>query len=150
MKADQAAEVRKALLVELDKLLSKLTVWRRETLMYRWLNIIYFLACKLLIPTGALIVAINMISIVLDKALIDNFHSAVLATVVTFLASLEAMLNPAAKKRLAFTLYNELGSIENKLRIAKISSSNDELQQKLLLADDEFKRLLNHYADNGY
>jgi hypothetical protein len=150
VKVDERAEVREALILEHNKLLKKLNSWRKETLMYRWLNIIYFLACKLLIPTGALIVAINMISIVLEKALIGNFASAILATIVTFLASLEAMLNPGAKKRLAFTLYNELGSIENKLNIAKISSSNEELEKKLLWADDEFKRLLNHYADNGY
>lgn len=150
MKGDEGVEVREALILEHDKLLKKLSSWRKETLLYRWLNIIYFLACKLLIPTGALIVAINMISIVLDKALIGNFASAVLATIVTFLASLEAMLNPGAKKRLAFTLYNELGSIENKLNIAKISSSNEELEKKLLWADEEFKTLLNHYADNGY
>jgi len=33
------------------------------------------------------------------------------------------MLNPGAKKRLAFTLNNELSSIEYKLSLARISSA---------------------------
>ncbi len=118
--------------------------------MYRWLNIFLFMSCKIFVPTGALVIAVNMISIVLDEALIDSLVSAVIAVVVTFLASLEAMLNPGAKKRLAFTLYNELNSIENRLNITKVSSGNKELEKALIWADEETKRLLNHYADNGY
>jgi hypothetical protein len=150
MKADNDIEIRKALLSEHQKLLKKIATWRSETVAYRWLNIFFFMMCKILVPTGALIVAVNMISLVLDKPIISNFYSAVLAVFVTFLASLEAMLNPGAKKRLAFTLYNELNSIENKLNIAQISSNNDDLQKQLMWVDEEVKRLLNHYADNGY
>jgi len=108
------------------------------------------MACKILVPTGALVIAVNMISIVLNKPLINSFASSIIAIAVTFLASLEAMLNPAGKKRLAFTLYNELNSIENKLNISRISCNKDEFREKLIWADGEIKRLLNHYADNGY
>ncbi|UYO49903.1 hypothetical protein KQX64_04670 [Rhodopseudomonas palustris] len=150
MKLDSGSEIRSALLVEHDKLLKRLGKWRAETTAYRWLNILLFMSCKTLVPTGALIVAANMISTVLDKPLFSNLISAALATFITFLASIEAMLNPGAKKRLAFNLNNELSSIENKLNIAKISSDNDDLQKKLIWADDEVKRLLNYYSDNGY
>ena len=150
MKAGNGVDTRNALLVEHGKILKKLGKWRTETIAYRWLNIFFFMLCKVLVPTGALIVAVNMISIVLDKPLINNFGSSVIAIVVTFLASLEAMLNPGGKKRLAFVLYNELNSIENKLNISKISGGNEELREALIWADGEIKRLLNHYADNGY
>jgi hypothetical protein len=150
MKTAEGADIRKALLLEHEKLLKKVTKWRLATVWYRWMNILIFMNCKLIVPTGALIVAVNMISIVLDKPLISSFNSSVIAIIVTFLASIEAMLNPGAKKRLAFTLYNELNSIENKLNIAKLSSENDTLQNKLVWADDEIKKLVNHYADNGY
>lgn len=108
------------------------------------------MTCKLFIPTAALVVAVNMVSIVLDKQLIGSYASSVIAIVVTFLASVEATLNPGAKKRLAFTLYNELNSIENKLNIARISENNEDLEAKLIWADEEIKRLLNHYSENGY
>lgn len=150
MEIDNEAHIRNSLLQEHEKLLKKLGKWRSETVMYRWLNIFFFMICKIFVPTGALIIAVNMISIVLDKALIDSFASAVIAVAVTFLASLEAMLNPGAKKRLAFTLYNELNSIENILNIRKISRDNAELEKALLWADGEIKRLLNHYSDSGY
>ena len=150
MNASDGTEIRNELLLEHAKLLRKLAKWRSETIAYRWLNIFFFMICKIFVPTGALIVAANMVSIVLDKPLIGSFPSAAIAIAVTFLASLEAMFNPSAKKRLAFTLYNELNSIENKLNISKISSDNDELQKKLIWADEEIKRLLNHYSENGY
>ncbi len=150
MSAVPEAEVRAALLGELDRLLKKVAKWQKETTLYRLLNIVYFLLCKLLVPTGALIVAVNMVSVVVDKPLMSSIASAAIAITVTFLASLEAMLNPGAKKRLAFTLNNELNSIENKLNIAKISSDNEELKQTLIWADGEIKRLLNHYSENGY
>ena len=150
MHAGDRGDIRNALLLEHEKLLKKLRTWRSETVAYRWLNISFFMACKIFVPTTALIIAINMISIVLDRPLISTFASAILAAIVTFLASLEAMLNPGAKKRLAFTLYNELNSIENKLNIAKVCSDNEELQGKLIWADEEIKRLLNHYSENGY
>jgi hypothetical protein len=138
------------LLLEHEKLLVKINRWRSATLWYRWLNIFVFMTCKLFVPTAALIVAVNMVSIVLDKQLIGSYTSSVIAIVVTFLASVEAMLNPGAKKRLAFTLYNELNSIENKLNIARISENNEDLKAKLIWADEEIKRLLNHYSENGY
>lgn len=150
MKVDTDSQIRNGLLEEHSKLIKKISKWRSETVMYRWLNIFFFMSCKIFVPTGALVIAVNMISIVLDEALIDSLVSAVIAVVVTFLASLEAMLNPGAKKRLAFTLYNELNSIENRLNITKVSSGNKELEKALLWADEETKRLLNHYADNGY
>ncbi len=150
MKVDTDSQIRNGLLEEHSKLIKKISKWRSETVMYRWLNIFLFMSCKIFVPTGALVIAVNMISIVLDEALIDSLVSAVIAVVVTFLASLEAMLNPGAKKRLAFTLYNELNSIENRLNITKVSSGNKELEKALIWADEETKRLLNHYADNGY
>ena len=150
MKSGHGSEARNGLLREYEKLLKKLATWRLNTILYRWMNIFMFLICKLLVPTGALIIAINMISIVWDKPLINSFYSSIIAIIVTFLASLEAMLNPGAKKRLAFTLHNELSSIENKLNIAKLSSDDAKLRAKLIWADEEIKRLLNHYADNGY
>jgi hypothetical protein len=150
MKSGNGSEARNGLLHEYEKLLKKLATWRLNTILYRWMNIFMFLICKLLVPTGALIIAINMISIVWDKPLINSFYSSIIAIIVTFLASLEAMLNPGAKKRLAFTLHNELSSIENKLNIAKLSSDDAKLRAKLIWADEEIKRLLNHYADNGY
>jgi hypothetical protein len=150
MKTDNGTETRNALMLEHERLLNKLAKWRSETIAYRFLNVFLFMACKILVPTGALIVAVNMVSVVLDKPIISSFASAILAVAVTFLASLEAMLNPGAKKRLAFTLYNELGLIEDKLNIAKISNDNDELKKKMVWAGEEIKRLLNHYAENGY
>jgi hypothetical protein len=150
MKSGAGTDIRNELLLEHEKLLKKIAQWRLATVWYRWLNICVFMTCKLFVPTAALVVAVNMISIVLDKQLIDSFTSSVIAIIVTFLASLEAMLNPGAKKRLAFTLYNELNSIENKLNIARISNNNESLREKLIWADDEIKRLLNHYSENGY
>lgn len=138
------------LLLEHGKLLKKIDKWRSATVWYRWLNIFVFMTCKLFVPTAALVVAVNMVSIVLDKQLINSFTSSLIAIAVTFLASVEAMLNPGAKKRLAFTLYNELNSIENKLNIAKISDNNEIFREKLIWADEEIKRLLNHYSENGY
>lgn len=91
-----------------------------------------------------------MVSEVLNRPLIASKTSAAIAIGVTFLASLEAMLNPSAKKRLAFTLNNELNSLENKLNITRFGSTDEELEKALLSADVEIKRLLNHYAENGY
>lgn len=150
MKTNSTLDKQSQLLLEHQKLLERIAKWRLATSVYRWGNVCLFMICKLFVPTAALVVAVNMISIVLDKQIIDSFTSSVIAVVVTFLASVEAMLNPAAKKRLAFTLNNELNSIENKLNIAKISGDDEKLQEKLIWADDEIRRLLNHYSDNGY
>ena len=150
MENDDETNIRKGLLEEHDKIQQKISQWRSETVRYRWLNILLFMGCKIIVPVGALIVAINMIAIVLDKPLIDSYASAVIAVVVTLFASMEAMLNPGAKKRLAFTLYNELGSIENRLNISRISDNNKTLRKNLIDADAEFKQLLNHYSENGY
>ena len=150
MKTGDQTDVRNGLLVEHEKLLKRLAKWRAETTSYRWLNIVLFMACKTVVPTGALVVAINMISMVLSKPIISDTTSAIVAVVVMFLASLEAMLNPGSKKRMAFTLNNELCSIEYKLNLAKISSENEELKETLAWADTELKRLLNHYSENGY
>jgi hypothetical protein len=142
--------VRAGLLAEHEKLMKRLAKWRSETTMYRWLNIFFFMSCKIVVPTGALMVAVNMISIVMSKPLFSDTASAAIAIVVTFLASLEAMLNPGSKKRLAFTLNNELSSIEYKLSLAKICDDNPALENSLNWADGEVKRLLNHYSENGY
>jgi hypothetical protein len=150
MKPGDRMDAHGELLLEHGKLLKKIDKWRSATVWYRWLNIFVFMTCKLFVPTAALVVAVNMVSIVLDKQLINSFTSSLIAIAVTFLASVEAMLNPGAKKRLAFTLYNELNSIENKLNIAKISDNNEIFREKLIWADEEIKRLLNHYSENGY
>lgn len=150
MTHEQETKIRNELLVEHQNLLAKVKRWRSETIIYRWLNISLFMACKFVVPTGALIISINMISMVLKQAFIDDFSSAVIAIVVTFLASLEAMLNPGAKKRLAFNLYNELNSIENRLNLAKITKDNAELERALTMADEEIKTRMNHYSENGY
>src|SRR4051812_32962507 len=113
------SDVRHALLGEYDKLLQRIASWRTETTTYRWFNIVLFMSCKLVVPTGALIIAIDMIAIVVGEPFLNPTVSAVIAVIVTFLASLEAMLNPGSKKRLAFTLNNELGAIEYKLRLAR-------------------------------
>jgi len=60
------------------------------------------------------------------------------------------MLNPGAKKRLAFTLHNELDSLENRMNMARISNNVDDIKVALVEADNEIKKLLNHYSDNGY
>jgi hypothetical protein len=91
-----------------------------------------------------------MIAIVMKQPFLSPTLSAIIAVVVTFLASLEAMLNPGSKKRLAFCLHNELWSIEHKLRMATISDTEDQLRASLSWANDELKRLLNHYSENGY
>lgn len=144
------AETREALLVEHQKLLCRIQRWRAATRNYRWANIILFMLCKLVVPTGALIVAMDMIAIVMGRPFLDSIVSAIIAIFVTFLASLEAMLNPGAKKRLAFNLNNELSSIEYNLCMAKIDSPNDALTEAMARADAELKKLLNHYSENGY
>jgi hypothetical protein len=150
MMSEPGADNQSGLLLEHEKLLKKIAKWQKATVAYRWANIFLFIACKILVPTGALIIAANMVSIVLAKPLINDWWSAGIAIFVTFLASLEAVLNPGAKKRLAFTLNNELSSIENKLNIAKLTTDRDELTKRLIWADEEIKRLLNNYSENGY
>jgi len=150
MKPNAGTEVHSQLLLEYERQLKSIAKWRRRAFLYRFLNISLFMTCKLIVPTAALIVAVNMISIVLDKQLISSFWSSIIAAVVTFLASVEAALNPGAKKRLAFALYNELTSIENKLHLTMISNDDEKLREKLAWTDDEMKRLLNHYSENGY
>jgi len=148
--AAAAGDIRSALICEHERLLKRVAAWRTETATYRWLNIVFFMLCKLVVPTGALIVAIDMIGIVVGEPFLKPTAAAVIAVIVTFLASLEAMLNPGAKKRLAFCLNNELASIEYKLCLARISDTDEELQKSLSWANDELKRLLNHYSENGY
>jgi hypothetical protein len=148
--ASADARVRSALLEEHEKLLVRIQSWRSATATYRWANATLFMLCKLIVPTGALIIAIDMIAIVMKTPLLDTTTSAVIAVVITFLASLEAMLNPGAKKRLAFTLNNELSAIQYKLRLAKISGDNQMLEATMNTANEELKRLLNHYSENGY
>jgi len=148
--AGNEAKIRSALLVEHEKLLMRIRSWRSETTTYRWLNIVFFMMCKLFVPTGALVIAIDMVAIVVNGPFLDSRTSAMIAIIVTFLASLEAMLNPGSKKRLAFTLNNELGAIEYKLSLSKISYDNAELEKTMIWASEELKRLLNHYSENGY
>lgn len=150
MSSAGADEIRTALLLEHDKLLARLGSWRSATAFYRGANIVLFLMCKLMVPTGALIVAIEMIATVVATPFLGNVTAAIIAVVITFLASLEAMLNPGAKKRLAFSLNNELASIEYKLRLSRISDGDGELRDALVSTDAELKRLLNHYSENGY
>lgn len=138
------------LLAEHEKLLTKLRRWRSATVKYRWLNIFLFMSAKLIVPFGTLIVAINMISIAKGTALLSSDISAGIAVIVTLFASLEVMLNPGAKKRLAFTLYNELDSLENRMNLARISFDAVEIKEALVDADNEMKKLLNHYSENGY
>lgn len=148
--ATNDAKVRSALLIEHEKLLNRISAWCSATSTYRWFNVALFMMCKLIVPTGALIVAIDMIAIVVNRPFLNPIASAVIAVIITFLASLEAMLNPGAKKRLAFTLNNELSSIEHKLRVAKVAESNDELRQTMSAVEADLKKLLNHYSENGY
>jgi hypothetical protein len=150
MMANNDATVRSALLVEHENLLSRICKWRSATRTYRWFNVTLFMMCKLIVPTGALIIAIDMVAIVVSEPFLPPTASAVIAIVVTFLASLEAMLNPGAKKRLAFTLNNELTSIEYRLRVAAISENNGELSETMARTEGELKKLLNHYSENGY
>lgn len=142
--------VLKRLLEEHDKLITKIKKWRTETVWYRWLNILLFMLSKLIVPVGALIVAMNMIGIAFGSQFLSTNISAVIAVVVTLFASLEAMLNPGAKKRLAFTLRNELDSLENKMNMARTSMDVAEVKKALVETDEEMKRLLNHYSENGY
>src|SRR4051812_10275538 len=141
------SDIRGELLAEHDNIVKRIAAWRKETTTYRWLNIVFFMACKLVVPTGAFIIAIDMIGFGMSQPFLKPTLSAAIAVVVTFLASLEAMLNPGAKKRLAFCLNNELGAIEYKLRLVRISGTDAELKKSLLWANDELKRLLNHYSE---
>ena len=138
------------LLLEHEKLLRKISSWRAETIKYRWMNIVLFMLAKVIVPIGAMTIAMNMIGIVLGAEFLSAGISAVIAVIVTFLASLEAMLNPGAKKRLAFTLHNELDSLENRVNMARISNDVEEIKNALVQADSEMKGLLNHYSQNGY
>lgn len=150
MATDRGEEIRTALLLEQDKLLARIRSWRSATAFYRGTNIILYLMCKLLVPTGALVVAIDMIATVVATPFLGNVTAAVIAVFITFLASLEAMLNPGAKKRLAFSLNNELASIEYRLRLSRISDEDNQLREVLISTEAELKRLLNHYSENGY
>ncbi len=67
MEVDTDRQIRNGLLEEHSKLLKKISKWRSETVMYRWLNIFLFMSCKIFVPTGALVIAVNMISIVLER-----------------------------------------------------------------------------------
>lgn len=131
----------------LNKSISK---WKAEMFLYRWLNIILFMCCKIIVPTGALIIAINMISIVLGNEIIDSYSASIISVIVTLFASIDAMLNPSAKKRLAFNMGNELRSMQNKLNIEKASLTDSEYADKLIQVNDEFKKVLDHYSENGY
>lgn len=147
--ARNQTDIRDGLLVEHGKLLARIERWRSATLTYRWANVVLFMICKLVVPTGALIVAMDMVAILMKQAFLDTKISATIAIIVTFFASLEAMLNPGAKKRLAFTLNNELCSLEYKLSLASIGT-DEELSDAMNTANSDIKRLLNHYSDNGY
>ena len=138
------------LIVEHEKLLSKIKKWRSETVMYRWLNILMFMASKLIVPIGALIVALNMVAIVFGTQFLSSKLSAWIAIVVTCFASIEAMFNPGAKKRIAFNLHNELDSLENKMNLVLTTNDPDEIRKVLVQTDDDMKRLLNSYSENGY
>ncbi|NDV24038.1 hypothetical protein [Desulfovibrio sp. JC022] len=135
---------------EFDYLSKEIATWRKETFFYRWLNILLFWACKVVVPAGALLVAINMVSELVGDGLINTKHASVIAIIVTVMASLEALLNPAAKKRLAFTLNNNLRALEIKINICKNTMCEEEFIKELNKANEHFRDLLNHYSENGY
>jgi hypothetical protein len=148
--AQPQIDVRDGLMAEHRKLLLRIRRWRTASLNYRWGNVVLFMMCKLIVPTGALIVAMDMISILMKRPLLSSEIAAGIAIVVTFFASLEAMLNPGSKKRLAFNLNNELCALEHKVALASIEGTDQELSAALTAANAELRKLLNHYADNGY
>ncbi len=140
----------KSISTELDRLTRDIAKWRKETFCYRWLNILLFWACKIVVPAGALLVAINMVSGLVSEGLIENKYAAIISIVVTVMASLEALLNPAQKKRLAFSLNNNLRALEISLNISSVEMSEEKFIEELKRANDHFCELLNHYSDNGY
>lgn len=95
-------------------------------------------------------VAINMVSGLVGEGLIENRYAAIISIVVTVMASLEALLNPAQKKRLAFSLNNNLRALEISLNISSVEMNEEKFIEELKRANDHFCELLNHYSDNGY
>lgn len=131
-------------------LIGQIDRWRSETVAYRWLNILLFMSCKIFIPGGSLIVAANLTATLFSVPFIGNIPSTVIATIVTVLAGLEVMLNPSGKKRIAFTLNNELRQLKNSILIELASGDNETIKSTLIDSNRKLKDLLNNYSENGY
>jgi hypothetical protein len=138
------------LLLQAESLIRQIDKWRAETTAYRWLNIALFMLCKIVVPAGSLVVAANLTASLFATTFINNTTSTVIAIAVTVLASIEVLLNPAAKKRVAFTLNNELRELKNCILIEITSSDEQTIRQKLIESNANLKSLLNKYSENGY
>ncbi|WP_316859173.1 hypothetical protein [uncultured Cohaesibacter sp.] len=144
--ADQNPDLRR----QADTIIQQIDRWRRETFAYRWLNIILFMSCKALIPAGSLVVAANLTATLFATAFFDNLTSTIIAIVVTVLATLEVMLNPSAKKRVAFTLNNELTGLKNNIQIELATGDSAGIKAALTDANTKLRDLLNKYSQDGY
>lgn len=138
------------LLLQAESLIRQIDKWRSETTAYRWLNIALFMLCKVIVPAGSLVVAANLTASLFATSFINNAISTTIAIVVTVLASMEVLLNPSAKKRIAFTLNNELRELKNCILIEMTSSDEHAIRQKLIESNARLKELLNKYSENGY
>ncbi len=108
------------------------------------------MSCKALIPAGSLVVAANLTATLFATAFFDNLTSTIIAIVVTVLATLEVMLNPSAKKRVAFTLNNELTGLKNNIQIELATGDSAGIKAALTDANTKLRDLLNKYSQDGY
>jgi hypothetical protein len=144
--AGQDSELRR----QADILIGQIDRWRSETAAYRWLNIILFMSCKALIPIGSLVVAANLTATLFATPFLGNLPSTIIAIAVTVLASLEVLLNPSAKKRVAFTLNNELRELKNSILIELATGDSVVIKAQLTEANTKLRDLLNRYSQDGY
>jgi len=134
---------------QVEDLLNRITRWRKETILYRFGNIFLFLLARVGIPVGAIITGITIAS---NSAHNKNEPWLILGIGIgiTILSTLDSILNPWDKKRIAFKKSNELNFLKTELQIKSVNADPKELETLLLSTNERLKKILDDYAESGY
>ena len=135
---------------EFSKLLSEIQDWRGKTVRFRMLNIYMFAGFKVLIPMGSIAVAASAFSQLQGQPLFSPIATLILAGLVVVLSGLDSILNPGARKRVAFKKNNALRELEARIGIKFVQSNEEEQTDLILKGNSELKEILDEYAEKGY
>lgn len=131
-------------------LLGRIEDWSSRTWTWRIFNLVIFALIRVFTPIGSFLVAANLLTATHGSPFISDVVMLVIAMLVTVMVGLDSLLNPAAKKRIAFQRNNDLRALEYKLRLQSVGKGDEELRGVLAEANDELRQILNSYVQEGY
>jgi hypothetical protein len=136
---------------EAEYLLKRLRKARRHAGCYRFLNILLFVLAKFGVPALSAIVTANLFLATMNRAFLGNTTTIVLAILVGVISSVDTIVKPAEKKKMAFKTANRLAHVEETLLLTLSNSPEASIRVPAVQhASDQLKQILDDYADQGW